>query len=50
MRHKESALHLVPCLLGGMEISVPTLEGETLTWNMEASDNIDYMEATFQVK
>ena len=42
---KESTLHLVPCLRGGMQIFVKTLTGKTITLEVESSDTIDNMKA-----
>ena len=38
---KESTLHLVLRLRGGMQIFVKTLTGKTITLDVEASDSID---------
>merc|ERR1712137_470181 len=38
---KESTLHLVQCLRGGMQVFVKTLTGKTTTLDVEASDTID---------
>ena len=38
---KESTLHLVLRLRGGMQIFVKTLTGKTITLDVEASDTID---------
>ncbi len=40
---KESTLHLVPRLRGGMQIFVKTLTGTTITLEVESSDPIDPM-------
>ena len=42
---KESTLHLVLRLLGGLQIFVKTLTGKTITLDVEASDTIDDVEA-----
>merc|ERR1712224_447514 len=41
MGQKESTLHLVLRLRGGMQIFVKTLTGKTITLDVEASDTID---------
>ena len=43
---KESTLHLVLRLRGGMQIFVKTLTGKTITLDVEASDTIDNVKAT----
>ena len=47
---KESTLHLVPCLRGGMQIFVKTLTGKTITLEVEPSDTIENVKAEIQVK
>merc|ERR1711988_1573780 len=42
---KESTLHLVLRLRGGMQIFVKTLTGKTITLEVEASDTIDNVKA-----
>ena len=42
---KESTLHLVPRLRGGMQIFVKTLTGKTITLEVESSDTIDNVKA-----
>ena len=42
---KESTLHLVLRLRGGMQIFVKTLTGKTITLDVEASDTIDAVKA-----
>ena len=46
---KESTLHLVLRLRGGMQIFVKTLTGKTITLDVEASDSIDNVKAKIQV-
>ena len=46
---KESTLHLVLRLRGGMQIFVKTLTGKTITLDVEASDTIDNVKAKIQV-
>merc|ERR1711972_1142672 len=43
---KESTLHLVLRLRGGMQIFVKTLTGETITLEVEPSDTIENVKAT----
>merc|ERR1739836_220592 len=47
---KESTLHLVLRLRGGMQIFVKKLTGKTITLDVEASDTIDNAKAKFQDK
>ena len=47
---KESTLHLVLRLRGGMQIFVETLTGKTITLDVEASDTIDSVKAKIQQK
>ena len=47
---KESTLHLVLRLQGGMQIFVKTLTDQTITLDVEASDNIENVKAKIQEK
>ena len=47
---RESILHLVLRLLGGMQIYVKTLTGETITLEVEPSDTIESVKAKIQNK
>merc|ERR1712219_68327 len=47
---KESTLHLVLRLRGGMQIFVKTLTGKTITLEVEASDTIENVKAKIQEK
>ncbi|KAH7098919.1 ubiquitin-like protein [Auriculariales sp. MPI-PUGE-AT-0066] len=47
---KESTLHLVLRLRGGMQIFVKTLTGKTITLEVQSSDTIDYIKARIQDK
>ena len=47
---KESTLHLVLRLRGGMQIFVKTLTGKTITLDVEPADTIDKVKAKIQEK
>ena len=47
---KESTIHLVLRLRGGMQIFVKTLTGKTITVEVEASDSIENVKAKIQDK
>jgi len=47
---KESTLHLVLRLRGGMQIFVKTLTGKTITLEVEPSDTIENVKAKIQVQ
>jgi ubiquitin len=47
---KESTLHLVLCLRGGMKIFVKTLTGKTVTLEVESSDTIENVKIKIQDK
>eukprot|EP00656_Telonema_subtile_P050073 TRINITY_DN638_c0_g1_i20.p1 TRINITY_DN638_c0_g1~~TRINITY_DN638_c0_g1_i20.p1 ORF type:complete len:112 (-),score=40.64 TRINITY_DN638_c0_g1_i20:426-761(-) len=47
---KESTLHLVLRLRGGMQIFVKTLTGKTITLEVEGTDTIDAVKAKIQDK
>ena len=47
---KESTLHLVLGLRGGMQIFIKTLTGKTITIEVEPSDNIEAIKAKIQDK
>ena len=47
---KESTLHLVLRLRGGMQIFVKTLTGKTITLEVEPSDTIENVKAKIQAK
>merc|ERR1712144_151224 len=50
MGQKESTLHLVLRLRGGMQIFVKTLTGKTITLEVEGTDTIDAVKAKIQDK
>merc|ERR1712013_139704 len=50
MGQKESTLHLVLRLRGGMQIFVKTLTGKTITLEVEPSDTIENVNAKIQDK
>ncbi|KAM8763585.1 polyubiquitin-like [Rhynchonycteris naso] len=47
---KESTLHLVLCLRGGMQIFVKTLTGKTITLEVEPSNTIEIVKTKIQDK
>jgi ubiquitin C len=47
---KESTLHLVLRLRGGMQVFVKTLTGKTITLEVESTDTIDMVKAKIQDK
>lgn len=47
---KESTLHLVLRLRGGMQIFVKTLTGKTITLEVESSDTIDNVKPRFRIR
>ncbi|XP_023770760.1 polyubiquitin [Lactuca sativa] len=48
--HRESTLHLILRLRGGMQIFIKTLTGKTITLEVETSDMIDNVKAKIQEK
>ena len=47
---KESTLHLVLRLRGGMQVFIKTLTGKTITLDVEPSDTVDSVKAKIQDK
>ncbi len=47
---KESTLHLVLRLRGGMQVFIKTLTGKTITLDVEPTDNIESVKAKIQEK
>ena len=47
---KESTIHLVLRLRGGMQVFIKTLTGKTMTLNVEPSDTIDSVKSKIQDK
>ena len=47
---RESTIHLVLCLHGGMQIAVKTLTGKTITLDVEPSDTIENVKQKIQDK
>ena len=47
---KESTIHLVLRLRGGMQVFIKTLTGKTITLDVEASDTVDSLKAKIQDK
>ena len=47
---KESTLHLVLRLRGGMQIFVKTLTGKTITLEVESSDTIDNVKSKIKTR
>jgi len=48
--HKESTLHLVLRLRGGMQVFVKTLTGKTIMVDVEAADTIETIKAKISDK